>query len=181
MDACADGAHSWTLRRISGGSEGSGISDFLGVCIGTADIGLSAAPTSSSFKEFVAGFRRTAKVGSDLRYKGRSLLQKGQRGLPTLDEDGSVLNITLDHEAGTVTLRAPELENPCLGTIRIEEEDRGLPSHLHSYLGRGNAWEVIESRRCVLEPPSQAQLSSLIDVSQRCDRACQSAALCNLL
>jgi len=24
---------------------------------------------------------------------------------------------------GTVTLRAPELENPCLGTVRIEEED----------------------------------------------------------
>jgi len=105
MDACADGAHSWTLRRISGGSEGSGISDFLGVCIGTADICLSAAPTSGSFKGFVAGFRSTAKVGGDLRYKGISLLQKGQRGLPTLDEDGSVLNITLDHEAGTVTLR----------------------------------------------------------------------------
>ena len=39
------------------------------------------------------------------------------------------------HEAGTVALRAPELENPCLGTIRIEEEDRGLPLHLYSYLG----------------------------------------------
>ena len=48
---------------------------------------------------------------------------------------------------GTVTLRAPELENPCLGTIRIEEEDRGLPLHLYSYLGTGDAWEVIASSK----------------------------------
>ena len=35
------------------------------------------------------------------------------------------MEITLDHEAGTVTFRAPELWNPHLGTIRIKEEDRG--------------------------------------------------------
>ena len=61
------------------------------------------------------GFRGTATVGGDLRYKSKSLLQKGRGGSLTLDEHCSVLNITFDHEAGTVTLRAPEPENPCLG------------------------------------------------------------------
>ena len=82
MEACADGAHSWTLRRISNG--GSGISDYLGVCVGAVGICLSATPTSGSFNGFVVGFRVTANVGGDLRYKtSGSLLQKWQRRLPT--------------------------------------------------------------------------------------------------
>ena len=77
MEACADGAHSWTLRRLSNG--GSGISDYLGVCIGAACICLSATPTSGSFNGFVVGFRATANVGGDLRYKNSgSLLQQWQ-------------------------------------------------------------------------------------------------------
>lgn len=148
VEACADGAHMWTLRRIRNG--GSGISDYLGLCSSTEHTGL--CPTSSSFNGFVVGFRDTAGIGDDLRYKNRgSLLQKWQHGLPTLQEEGSVLEITLDHEAGTVKFRAPELEHPylgkILGTTRINEEDRGLPLHLYSLLARGNIWEVIESQR----------------------------------
>ena len=60
MEACADGAHSWTLKRLSHG--GSGISDYLGVCVGAACICLSATPTSGSFNGFVVGFRATANV-----------------------------------------------------------------------------------------------------------------------
>lgn len=110
MGTWADGAHSWTSKRLSNG--GSGISDYLGACIGAASICLSATPTSGSFNGFVVGFRATASVGGDLRYKtSGSLLQPWQRRLPILKEAGSVLNFTLDHEAGTVTFRAPELEN----------------------------------------------------------------------
>ena len=46
MEACANGAHSWTLRRISKGS--TSVSDYLGVGIGTG-ICTSASPTSGSF------------------------------------------------------------------------------------------------------------------------------------
>ena len=98
MEACADGAHSWTLKRLNHG--GSGISDYLGVCLGAACICLSAAPTSGSFNGFVVGFRATANVGGDLRYKNSgSLLQQWQRRVLTLEEKGFVLKITLDHEA----------------------------------------------------------------------------------
>ena len=80
-EACADGGHSWTLRRISNGG-----GDYLGIC--TADIRLSAAPTSGSFlptsSSIVAGFRVTANIGGDLRYKNHgSVLQPWHRNLPT--------------------------------------------------------------------------------------------------
>jgi hypothetical protein len=98
MEACADGAHSCTLKRLNHG--GSGISDYLSVCLGAACICLSAAPTSGSFNGFVVGFRATANVGGDLRYKNSgSLLQQWQRRVLTLEEKGFVLKITLDHEA----------------------------------------------------------------------------------
>ena len=77
------------------------------------------------------GFRVTTKVGGDLRYKnsGSLLLDcppwRRQHGMPTLEEEGSVLEITLDHEAGTVAFRAPELWNRYLGTVRIKEDDPG--------------------------------------------------------
>ena len=115
MEACANGAHSWTLRRINNSRL---CSDYIGVCIGTG-IHLGSSPTSSTFNSFVVGFRATAGVGGDLRYKSNGLLleywQKGKHGFLTLEEEGSVLEITLDQEAGTVTFRAPELCNPlCL-------------------------------------------------------------------
>lgn len=53
MEACANGAHRWTLRRVSNGS--ISVSDYLGVCIGTG-ICLSASPTSGSFNGFVVDF-----------------------------------------------------------------------------------------------------------------------------
>ena len=90
---------------------------------------------SSSFGGFVVGFRVKANVGGDFRYKScESLLepwQKGKHGLPTLEKEGSMLEIILDQEAGTVTFRAPELCKPHIGAIQIKEEDRGLPLHLY--------------------------------------------------
>ena len=87
-EACVDEGHSWTLRRISNGG-----GDYLGVR--TADIRLSAAPTSGSFlptsTSIVAGFRVTANIGSDLRYKNNgSVLQPWHRNLPTLEAEGSM-------------------------------------------------------------------------------------------
>ena len=70
MEACANGAHSWTLRRINNSRL---CSDYLGVCIGTG-IHLGSSPTSSTFNSFVVGFRATAGVGGDLRYKSNGLL-----------------------------------------------------------------------------------------------------------
>ena len=69
--------NSWTLRRISNG--GSSVSDYLGVC--TADIRLDGAPTSSSIiptsSSIVAGFRVTAGIGGDLRYKNHGSFKRG--------------------------------------------------------------------------------------------------------
>ena len=41
-EACADGGHSWTLRRISNG--GSGVSDYLGVCTKTLAVARKRLP-----------------------------------------------------------------------------------------------------------------------------------------
>ena len=60
--------------------------------------------------------------------------QKGKHELPSFEEEGSVLEITLDQKHGSVT-------------IHIKKRDRGVPLHLYTFLSMGNDWEVIGSRR----------------------------------
>ena len=143
--ACTAGMYSWTLRRVSKGSEGP--ADYVGVSAGTG-INLGGAPTSSSFGGFVAGFRASranGRVGGELRY-GATTYSGSPSNLPSLEEDGSLLVITLDHEAGKIVFGSPGLR-PHLGTIHFREEHRGMPLHLFVYLCRSSSWEVVESCR----------------------------------
>ena len=134
---------SWKLRRISMGSEGP--ADYVGVSAGTG-INLGGAPRTSSFGSLVVGFRASkgnGRVRGELRY-GATTYGGLPSNLPSLEESGSLLVITLDHEVGTLVFGSPGLR-PHLGTIRLREEHRGMPLHLFVYLCKGSSWEIVES------------------------------------
>ena len=57
--------------------------------------------------------------------------------MPSHEEDGSLLVITLDHEVGKLVFGSPGLK-PHLGTIYFREEHRGVRLHLFVYLSRGS-------------------------------------------
>ena len=84
------GVYSWTLKRVSKGSEGP--AGYVGVSAGTG-INLSGAPTSSSCGGFVAGpraFRPNGRVRGELRY-GATTYGGSPSNFPSLEEDGPLL------------------------------------------------------------------------------------------
>ena len=90
------------------------------------------------------------KKKGELRYKNLSNAYGSDvgnlpSGLPTLEEEGSVLQIELNHDDSTVTFRAPESWRTHLGVIHIQPEDRNKPLHLYAYLVKGSVWQIVET------------------------------------